>query len=124
MVKGLLAHTGGLFWNLSADVGPGQPNLPDDVELVRFRYFLMKDNPKATGGPFAVLKPVLQQVTPTGAFDNALAAAIRTHQSLRGGTQDGRVSVAKGQSIQSRPIRRQTRLDGFSAEQHYDRHGA
>ena len=95
MVKALLAHTGGLFWNLSSDVGPGQPNLPDDVELVRFGYFLMKDNPKATNGPFAALKPVLQQVTPTGAFDNALAAAIRTHQSLRGGTQDGKVSVAK-----------------------------
>ena len=70
MVKGLLAHTGGLFWNLSADVGPGQPNLPDDVELVRFGYFLMKDNPKVTNGPFAAIKPVLQQVTPSGAFDS------------------------------------------------------
>ena len=34
MVKGLLANTGSLFWNLSADVGPGQPNRPDDVEFV------------------------------------------------------------------------------------------
>ena len=62
---------------------------------MRFGYFLMKDNPKATGGPFAVLKPVLQQVTPTGAFDNALAAAIRTHQSLRGAPRIAEVSVAK-----------------------------
>jgi hypothetical protein len=91
MVQALLAHTGGLFWNLSADVGPGQPNMPDDVELVRFGYFLMKDNPKTT----AALKPALQSVTPTGGFDNALAAAIRMHQSLRGGTQDGKVSVAR-----------------------------
>ncbi len=95
MVQGLIAHTGGLFWNLSADVGPGQPNRPDDVELVRFGYFLMKDNPKATAGPFAALKPVLQKVTPSGPFGNDLAEAIRTHQRLRGGTQDGRVSVAK-----------------------------
>jgi hypothetical protein len=95
MVQALLAHTGGLFWNLSADVGPGQPNRPDDVEFVRFGYFLMKDNPKAMNGPFAALKPVLQHVTPTGVFDNALAEAIRAHQRVRGGTQDGRISVAR-----------------------------
>jgi hypothetical protein len=95
MVQALIGHTGGLFWNLSADVGPGQPNQPDDVELVRFGYFLMKDNPKATSGPFSALKPVLQKVTPTGTFGNDLAEAIRTHQRLRGGTQDGRVSVAR-----------------------------
>lgn len=74
---------------------PDNPNKPDDLELVRFGYFLMKDNPKATSGPFAALKPFLQKVAPTGAFDNALADAIRTHQRLRGGTQDGKVSVAK-----------------------------
>lgn len=95
MVQGLLAHTGGLFWNVSSDVGPGQPNKPDDVELVRFAYFLMKDNPKAISGAFVALKPVLQKVTPTGAFDNNLLDAIRTHQRLRGGTQDGKVSVAR-----------------------------
>ena len=95
MVQALLAHTGGLFWNLSANVGPAEPNRPDDVELVRFGYFLLKDNPKATGGPFTALKPVLQKVTPTGRFDNDLAEAIRTHQRLRGGTQDGKVSVAR-----------------------------
>jgi hypothetical protein len=95
MVKGLLAHTGGLFWNLSADVGPGQPNMPDDVELVRFGYIMLRDNPKATSGPFVALKAACQPITPTGAFDDALAAAIRIHQSLRGGTQDGRVSVAR-----------------------------
>jgi hypothetical protein len=48
MVKGLLANTGSLFWNLSADVGPGQPNRPDDVEFVRFGYIMLRDNPKAT----------------------------------------------------------------------------
>lgn len=95
MVQGLIAHTGGLFWNLSADVGPGQPNWPDDLELVRFGYFLMKDNPKATAGPFAALKAVLQKVTLSEPFGNDLAEAIRPHQHLRGGTRDGRVSVAK-----------------------------
>src|SRR5947207_14776782 len=95
MVKGLLANTGSLFLNLSADVGPGQPNRPDDVEFVRFGYLMLKDNPKATAGPFVALKAACQSITPTGAFDDVLAAAIRTHQSLRGGTQDGRVSVAR-----------------------------
>src|SRR5258707_13824127 len=68
MVKGLLTHGGSLFWNLSADVGPGQPNRPDDVEFVRFGYFLLKDNPKATSGTFVALKAVCQSITPTGAF--------------------------------------------------------
>jgi hypothetical protein len=84
-----------LFWNVSAAVGPGQPNKMDDVELVRLSYFLAKDNPKFTSGDFAVMKPILQKVTTTGAFDNALAEAIRTHERLRGGAQDGKVSVAK-----------------------------
>ena len=92
----VVPHNQALFWNLSKDVGQGQPNQADDVEFVRFAYFLMKDNPKAMVGEFATqLKPVLQKVTPTGAFDTALADAIRTHQRLRGGTQDGKVSVAK-----------------------------
>ena len=84
-----------LFWNLSAAVGPGQPNKADDVEFVRLSYFLAKDNPKFTSGDFAVMKPILQKVTTTGAFDSALAEAIRTHERLRGGAQDGKVSVAK-----------------------------
>ena len=92
-------HNQSLFWNLSADVGPGQPNKADDVELVRFGYFMMKDNPKALGGTFAALKPILDKVKPTGGFDDTLAEAIRTHQRLRGGTQDGRVSVAKANNF-------------------------
>ena len=99
MVQGLLSHTGALFWNLSADVGPGQPNRPDDVEFVRFGYLMLKDNRKATAGPFVALKAACQSITPTGAFDDVLAAAIRTHQSLRGGSQDGRVSVARANNF-------------------------
>jgi hypothetical protein len=95
----IVPHNQRLFWNLTADVGPGQPNKRDDVEFVRFGYFLMKDNPKAISGPLATLKPILQKVTPTGDFDDALAEAIRTHQRLRGGTQDGRVSVAKSSNF-------------------------
>jgi hypothetical protein len=96
----VVPHNQALFWNLSSDVGPGQPNKTDDVEFVRFGYFLMKDNPKAMTGQFGTqLKPVLQKVTPTGPFDAALADAIRTHQRLRGGTQDGRISVAKANNF-------------------------
>jgi hypothetical protein len=100
MVKAMVVpHNQALFWNLSMDVGPGQPNKPDDVEFVRFGYFLMKDNPKAMTGQFVSLKPTLQKVTPTGPFDNALAEAIRGHQRLRGGTQDGKISVAKANNF-------------------------
>ena len=81
-----------LFWNLSADVGPGQANKADDVEFVRLAYYLAKDNPKFFDDPkYEVMKPILQKITPTGAFDDNLALAIRTHQSLRG----GRISVAR-----------------------------
>jgi hypothetical protein len=69
------------------------------VEFVRFGYLMLKDNPKATAGPFVALKAACQSITPTGAFDDVLAAAIRTHQSLRGGTQDGRVSVARANNF-------------------------
>jgi hypothetical protein len=96
MVQAMVVpHNQALFWNLSSNVGPGQPNKADDVEFVRFAYFLMKDNPKAMTGEFVTLKPILQKVTTTGAFDNNLADAIRAHQRLRGGTQDGMISVAK-----------------------------
>ncbi len=99
MVQAMVAPNQNLFWNLTTDVGPGQPNKADDVEFVRFAYFLMKDNPKAMTGAFVTLKPILEKVTPTGAFDDALAEAIRAHQRLRGGTQDGRVSVAKSNNF-------------------------
>jgi hypothetical protein len=100
MVQAMVVpHNQALFWNLSSDVGPGQPNKTDDVEFVRFGYFLMKDNPKAMTGQFVTLKPILQKVTPTGPFDNPLAEAILAHQRLRGGTQDGRVSVAKANNF-------------------------
>jgi hypothetical protein len=33
-------------WNLTANVGPGQPNKLDDVELVRFGYICMRQNLK------------------------------------------------------------------------------
>src|SRR5262245_33965212 len=74
MVQAMVVpHNQALFWNLSSNVGPGQPNKADDVEFVRFAYFLMKDNPKAMTGDFVTLKPILQKVTTTGAFDNNLA---------------------------------------------------
>jgi hypothetical protein len=52
MVQGLvIPHNQRIAWNLSADVGPGQPNKADDVEFVRLGYFLAKDNPKLLVGP-------------------------------------------------------------------------
>jgi len=45
MVMGLLAHTGSLFLEASArNVSGTSENRPDDVELVRFGYIMLRDN--------------------------------------------------------------------------------
>jgi hypothetical protein len=80
-------------WNLTAPVGPMQPNKLDDVEYVRFAYFCLGQNPKSTSR--LDLKAQIDQLALAGPFDQDLADLIRAHQSLRGGTQDGIVSVER-----------------------------
>ena len=79
-------------WNLTANVGPGQPNKLDDVELVRFGYICMKQNVKFPAS--SDLQEVIDKVRADGPFDTDLADAIKAHQLEHGGTQDGIVSVA------------------------------
>ena len=43
-------------WNLSANVGRGQPNLIADVELVRLGYVAVRDNTKFPDGYVSVAK--------------------------------------------------------------------
>jgi hypothetical protein len=81
-------------WNLSQNVGPGQPNKIEDVELVRFGYTCAKRNP--TSQIAAKMKAELDDLRPFGAFDKDLAKVIVAHQKIVGGTQDGIVSVEKG----------------------------
>ena len=79
-------------WNLSANVGPQQPNKLDDVELVRFGYFCMRENKQFPAKP--EVRAALQEMRNSGPFAQDLANVIVAHQRSRGGTQDGRVSVA------------------------------
>ena len=80
-------------WNLSANVGRGQPNLIADVELVRLGYVAVRDNTKFPAK--AELREPLSKLQPFGPYGPDLQAVIEAHQKVRGGTQDGYVSVAK-----------------------------
>jgi hypothetical protein len=45
MASGVLIGSGrNFFWNLDANVGPGQTNNPDDVQLIQLAYFCMAAN--------------------------------------------------------------------------------
>ncbi|CAN5183262.1 hypothetical protein BH11PSE4_BH11PSE4_26840 [soil metagenome] len=94
MVVAVALEGGRAFrWNLSANVGPGQPNLGDDVDFVRFGYFCMKINPVSRKSP--ELQAALNKLRPAGGYDTDLAEVIRIHQKDRGGKQDGIVSVER-----------------------------
>ncbi len=86
------------FWNINANVGLNSPNNPVDVELVQFGYFAAALSPKVTPS----LRPIFAAVTPGAAYtatrDDPLTVAILAHQKTRGGTQDGHVSVIKGET--------------------------
>ncbi len=97
MVSAIIMRAGTderFFWNLSHDVGPGCPNQMDDVELVRFGYYCMGNNP-ASGTIPPAQKARLLGLSLSGPFDSHLAAVIRDHQAARGGVQDGKVSTIK-----------------------------
>lgn len=94
MARGLVAQNGRFYWNVDAHVGPGCPNKMDDVQLVQFGYWCMGNNPKTPASPAD--RALFAAVTPgapySGAPGDPLTLAIKRHQALRGGTQDGRVS--------------------------------
>ena len=86
-----------VVFNLNADVGRMAPNKLDDVELVRFGYFCMKNNPKSLLSMPPRHKAALQAMQPRGPYFADLQEVIDAHQEARGGTRDGKVSVGKGQ---------------------------
>src|SRR5215471_5466190 len=97
------------LWNLSMPVGVSQPNKLDDVELVRFGYFMMRS---ANDIHLASqeLRGALQAMQTTGVFDKDLDAVIRAHQRQKHENPiDGKVSVAH-----PTPINR-GRFDGHHA---------
>ena len=96
----ILLLGGKLFrWNVSVDVGRGAPNKPDDVELVRFGYACARTNPGVT---FRLqMMDTLMMMQSRGGYGPDLQAVIDGHQKIRGGTQDGKVSVERGNSGES-----------------------
>jgi hypothetical protein len=100
MAKLEIIHGRGLF-NLDADVGRASPNRLDDVELVRFGYFCLKVSSSLRSRTSPRVKAALESLNPRGPFAPDLDEVISAHQSDRGGTQDGKVSVGKPQATHS-----------------------
>jgi hypothetical protein len=82
------------IWDISANVGSRQPNKLDDVELVRFGYYMISQAPEINTR-LAGLKPLLSGLSTSGGFDQNLEVIIRAHESIRGGSQDGYVSKSR-----------------------------
>lgn len=105
MASGILMNDGikrRFFWNVDAHVGPGCPNRPDDVQLVQFAYYCMAQTPNGLAPFTPAEKAGIQAVVPgaqyTGAPTDPLTIAIKAHQRIRRGTQDGKVSPIQSAS--------------------------
>ena len=83
-----------MFFNTSANVGPGQPNDTVDVQLVQFGYACTAKNTKSTFS--AEAKAIFSKVIPgapySGNLADPLSQAIIIDQKERGGTKDGHIS--------------------------------
>jgi hypothetical protein len=84
-------------WNIETNVGPGCPNKIEDVQLVQLGYLCKANNPKipATPEEKAIYGAVVPGSAYSGSPSDPLTIAIKYHQKLRGGTQDGHVSSIK-----------------------------
>jgi hypothetical protein len=94
MARGLINQDTRLYWNIDAHVGPGCPNKADDVQLVQFGYWCMGNNPKTPIGAAdrALFSAIVPGAPYSGLASDPLTIAIKRHQQIRGGTQDGKVS--------------------------------
>jgi hypothetical protein len=97
MVKPVVLRKNGvpsIIWNIEANVGLNSPNRQDDVELVQLGYVAMLSNPKTSNTPEE--REAYGRIRPgspcTGRADDPLVTAIKVHQRVRGGSQDGHVS--------------------------------
>lgn len=82
-------------WNIEANVGLSSPNRTEDVQLVRLGYRSMAiANLPEVGQE---LKDACRNLNVRGGCsgreDDELVKIIRLHQRLRGGVQDGHVSI-------------------------------
>jgi hypothetical protein len=86
------------FFNISGNVGPNCPNKPEDVQLVQFAYFAMAQNklPEIPPDLMAAAGAVVPGAPYSGSPNDPLTIAIRADERARGGTQDGHISVVRG----------------------------
>jgi hypothetical protein len=99
----LLRNNGeGFRWNVSAHVGPGCPNMADDVQLVQFGFWCLGRATAVELSPAArtAYRNVVLGAGYSGASTDRLTIAIRTYQSDTKTVQDGRVSPIKHASGQ------------------------
>lgn len=95
-------HTGtnnndSFIWNLTLPVGTGQPNKIDDVELVRLGYFWSMKVPAFNSAPGGQkLMSMITNLGTRGGFVPLLGEIIVEHEKVRGGTQDGKITPARG----------------------------
>jgi len=86
------------FFNISANVGLASANIVEDVQLVQFGFFALSQQPPGMNEEELVnaAAKVVPGAIYTGAPDDPLTVAIKIHQKITGGPQDGHVSVMKG----------------------------
>ena len=85
-----------MFFNISANVGPGAPNKAEDVQLVQFGYFAATFSLKLKPELKVVFSAVVPGANYTGAANDPLTLAIKADQAAGTGTKDGVVSVLHG----------------------------
>jgi hypothetical protein len=94
MARGMVSTNGIFLWNVDAHVGQGCPNKVDDVQLVQLGYFCLAKDQAAGVSPQdrITLSKVVPGAAYNGSASDPLTVAIKLHQKLRGGVQDGKVS--------------------------------
>ena len=88
-----------MFFNLSANVGPGAPNKTEDVQLVQFGYFAATFSTNLKPELKRVFSAVVPGTAYLGAASDPLTLAIKADQAAGTGTKDGIVSVIHGGAI-------------------------
>ena len=100
MVKAI-GITGKFYFNLDGNVGVASQNNRDDAQLVQLGYFCMARNPQVRSKHPDMVELALK-VQPGAIYhgdrDDPLTLAIRKHEQLKGGTQDGRVSKIQSEA--------------------------
>ncbi len=87
------------FWNIDANVGLNSPNKREDVQLIQFGYFALAQRTNISAAEKAAYSAVVPGAPYSGAAADPLTIAIRTHQAVIGGTQDGHVSVIQSGTV-------------------------